>query len=80
LNQRSTEEIVASAEDRGLALWRAIQEATRIFPQQTDVMTVGEAGGEIVVVRIHCIHPDVFTDINDVDSLFNDAQGGHHAY
>jgi hypothetical protein len=51
---------MASAEDRGLALWRAIQDAARVFPQQTDVMTVGEAGGEIVVIRIHCIDPEVF--------------------
>lgn len=54
---------MASAEDRGHAMWLAVLEAARLFPQQTDVFTVGESGGEIVVLRVHTIHPEVFQEL-----------------
>lgn len=62
---RQLEAIMASAEDRGHALWLAVLEAARVFPNQTDVMTVGEAGGEIVVLRVHTVDPSVFTNLDD---------------
>lgn len=47
--------------DAGLALWRAVEDAARRFPHEsTDVMTVGCAGSECVVVRVHRVEADLF--------------------
>lgn len=46
--------------DRGLAMWRAIEEVVRQWDSNTDVFAVGEAGGHVVVIRVHEIDPAIF--------------------
>lgn len=57
---RHAEAIMASAADRGLALWHAVLDAATRWPESDDVMGVGVAGDEVVVVRIHCLEKDLF--------------------
>lgn len=48
-------------DDRGLAMWNAVLDAARVFPHRDDVMGVGSAGGEVVVIRVHVLQPDLFS-------------------
>lgn len=49
-------------DDRGLALWNAVLDAARRWPHQKDVMGVGVAGDEVVVIRVHAIDKNLVID------------------
>lgn len=49
-------------DNRGLALWYAVLDAAKEWPGKRDVMGVGHADDEIVVIRVHRIDQSMFKE------------------
>lgn len=54
------EETMPSRADKGLAMWLAIEDAAKRWEYSDDVMGVGQAGSAVVVIRVHCVEPEIF--------------------